>query len=396
MGYFNKIRDSLSLRGNIPGLVVSSLIEGTSWQMFDLIWQPYILSLGGSLPIIGVFVSFWTLFSNGLQFLTGEICDAIGRKPTIQMFYGSSILGFLFSIIARDWIWLIPAIFFFSLADSLGEPSFNPIYAESVDPKKIGIAFSLMGLTWSLPGLYSKIFAGYIGETSGLREAIWIILIGEILSLIVFQFTVKETLKEKRPIDFGAVKRNIMNIFTPKKEFKDIYILSALDRFSWELNNGILIAMIYESFDFSLIQIGVLMTVIMTTIAVALIPSGSLVDRYGSHRLLQASIIIAIISFTGCVFANTYYFFMVLLMFRGLAIALWDPAYYSLIVKTVDESERGTLFGNINGLKGFLVFPAPLIGSYLYGLFGFGMFGASIFVSTLALVMTTRMSKQKT
>lgn len=391
MGYINKIRDSLSLRGNIPGLVSSSLIEGTAWQMFDLIWQPYIFSLGGSMPIIGGFVSFWTLFSNSLQFLTGEICDAIGRKPTIQMFYGSSILGFITAIIADDWVWLIPAIFFFSLADSLGEPSFNPIYAESVDPKKIGIAFSLMGLTWSLPGLYSKIFAGYIGETSGLRETLWIILIGEILGLIVFQFTVKETLKEKRPIDLGAVKRNILSIFTPKKEFKDIYILSALDRFSWELNNGILIAMIYQSFEFSLIQLGVLMTVTMATVVVALIPSGSLVDRYGSHRLLQTSIILGVLSFAGCALVKTYIFFIVVLVFRGLAIALWDPAYYSLIVKTVDESERGTLFGSINGLKGLLVFPAPLIGSYLYGLFGFGMFGASIFVSTLALVQTTRM-----
>ena len=363
--------------------------------MFDLVWQPYVLSLGGSLPVIGSFVSVWTIVSNGLQFITGEICDAKGRKLTIQGFYMASIIGFISILAARDWVWLLPGVFLFSIADSLAEPGFNPLFAESVDVKKIGLAFSLMGLTWSLPGLYSKLLAGYLGQNVSIRTTLWLILLGEILGLIIFQFTVKETLVDKRRLDFGAVYRNVISVFKPDKEFKNFYILASLDRFAWELNRGIFVAMIYKSFNFSLIQIGILMTVTMASTTIALVPTGSLVDKFGSTKFLQGSEVLAIMSFVGCIFVKSFPLFIVIQVLRGLAMALWDPAYYSLIAKTFDENERGTIYGKINGLKGLITFPAPILGAFLYSTYGFGAtFSFSVAVSLMALLFTFKIKTE--
>jgi len=392
LGYIDKLRDSLSLRGNIPGLIASGLIEGTAWQMHELIWQPYIISLGGSMAIIGSMQSLYTLVTNGLQFVTGELCDSWGRKPVINGYYLASIAGLFISVCARDWRWLIPVIVLYSIADSLGEPSFYPIFAESVDANKIGLSISLLSLTWFLPGLYGKLLAGYMGDNVGLVNVLRIVLIGEVAATLVFLYGVEETLKERRPMDWAAVKRNIVGVMKPRGGLRDVYLLSILDRFSWAMNRGILVAMLYEALGLSLLQIGVLFTVATATTTLALIPIGNLVDRYGSPVFLRASVTLSIASFAGYALFRSFPVLVVLQVFRGLAMGLWDPSYNSFIAKAVPEGERGSLYGSINGLRGLVVFPAPLIGAYLFEGFGIrGTFAASIVVSFLALVIALRL-----
>jgi MFS family permease len=395
LGYIDKLRKSLSLHGNIPGLIASGLIEGTAWQMYELVWQPYIISLGGSMAIIGSMQSLYTLVTNGLQFVTGELCDSWGRKTVINGYYLASIAGLLISVYARDWRWLVPVMVLYSIADSLGEPSFYPIFAESVDAKKIGLSISLLSLTWFLPGLYSKLFAGYIGDNVGLVNVIKLVLLGEVAATLVFFFGVEETLKEKRPMDWAVVKSNIVGVLKPRGDLRDVYLLSILDRFSWAMNRGIFVAMLYESLGLSLLQIGVLMTVATATTSLALIPVGNLVDRHGSPIFLRASVLLAIASFAGYAVFRSFPVLLVLQVFRGLAMGLWDPSYNSFLAKAVPEGERGSLYGSINGLRGIIVFPAPLIGAYLFEGFGLrGPFAASIAVSCLALVMASRLKNE--
>jgi MFS family permease len=395
LGFVEKLRDSLSLRGNIPGLVISGLIEGTAWQMHELIWQPYILSLGGSMAVIGSLHSLWTLITNSLQFITGEIADSIGRKSVINGYFILSILGLSISVYAQNWRWFILIVFFYSIADSLGEPSFSPIFAESVDTKKIGLAVSLLSLTWFLPGLYSKIFAGYLGDNLGLQQVLKLVIVIEVISFLVFYFSVNETLKEKRKVRFNSVLQNMKKVFSPRGEYKLFYILAIFDRFSWSLSQGIFVAMIYEAFNFTLFQIGVIMTVMMTTTTIALLPSGKLVDRFGPIMFVQLALLMGLISFAGFIFVNSFTVIIVLQVFKGLSIAFYDPAYNTLLTKSVPEKERGSLYGTINGLKGFVSFPAPLIGAYLFEQFGFrGTFMASVVIELVAFTLSMRLNNK--
>ncbi|MCK4701904.1 MFS transporter, partial [Candidatus Bathyarchaeota archaeon] len=100
-------------------------------------------------------------------------------------------------------------------------------------------------------------------------------------------------------------------------------------------------------------------------------------------------------SFAGYAVFRSFQVLLVLQVFRGLAMGLWDPSYNSFLAKAVPEQERGSLYGSINGLRGIIVFPAPLIGAYLFEGFGLrGPFAASIAVSCLALVMASRLKNE--
>jgi MFS family permease len=362
--------------------------------MWSLVWQPFVLSLGGSTYIIGLFNSLWGAIQSVLQLGTGNLADSLGRKKLVNAYYLFSIIGIGLTLIVDSWVYLIPSILLFAVADSLGEPAFTPLFAESVDEKRHGTAFSLLSLTWFLPGFYSQLLAGFLGDRVGVRQVLYITLALEILSLSVFAAFVKETLTEKKPVQLSSLFRGIQETLKPRGEMASFYVMSILDRFGWGLSGGIFVAMIYESFDFTLLQIGALTTATSVTTTLALIPVGRLVDRHGSKESLLASVALSAIVFLGFMSTDSYVVFLVLQVLKGFAIALWDPAHNAYLTNAIEESERGRFFGSLNGLKGILCFPASLIGAYLYDTFGFsGTFTASLLISLLTLGFTLRVNE---
>ena len=48
-----------------------------------------------------------------------------------------------------------------------------------------------------------------------------------------------------------------------------------------------------------------------------------------------------------------------------------DSSLQRLIANTVPENERGRVFGDLNGLRGLISFPAPILGALLFEKYGF-------------------------
>jgi len=76
---------------------------------------------------------------------------------------------------------------------------------------------------------------------------------------------------------------------------------------------------------------------------------------------------------------------------RGLAVAIWEPARNAYLSNAVEDSERARFFGSLNGLKGIVSFPAPIIGAFLYQSFGLrGNVSVSLGLSLLVLLLSVK------
>ena len=102
MGIKDKLQDALCLRGNISSLFLSSLIECTGCNMWSLVWQPFILNLGGSTSVIGGLNSLWGAIQSILQLVTGGLADSLGRKKLVNAYYVISIIGIGITLAARS------------------------------------------------------------------------------------------------------------------------------------------------------------------------------------------------------------------------------------------------------------------------------------------------------
>ena len=396
MGYIDKLRDSLSFRGNIPGLFISGIIECSAWHMYELVWQPYMISLGGSVPLIGLIMSLWTAFNSLLQLVTGELADSVGRKTVLNYYYIFSILGVVIAAVAKNWVYFIAVNIIFGIADALDGPAFSPMFAESVPKEKMAVAMSLITLIWSIPGFYGKALGGYLADHYGTQLVLIVVLVAEVVAALWFYFTTEETLTEKKPFKLKAVLRNIQGISRPEGKLIPFYIVAILDRFGWMLNGGILVTMFTQEYGFSLTEIGVLLTIEMVAISLISLPAGRALDKYSNRNGIIVALVLTVITFSGYALTSSYRALMLLQVVKGVTIGLWDTSIMLYQNKIVPEGERGKTFGNINSIKGIISIPAPFIGALLFGYIGFkGVFATSAFILALALMVSTRLTEPK-
>jgi len=391
MEFVNKLRDSLSFRGNIPGLFISGIIECSAWQMYELVWQPYLISLGGTTPLIGLMLSIWNFFNSLLQMVTGELSDSVGRKTLLNYYYLFSIVGVVIAVMADNWWYFIAVNMFFGIADALDGPSFSPMFAESVPKEKMAVAMSMIILIWSIPGFYGKALGGYLADRIGNKSVIYIILGAEIVAALWFYLTTKETLKEKKPFKWSAVIENIKGIAKPEKTLRAFYAVSILDRFGWAINRGILVTMFAQAYSFSLTEIGFLMTFEMVALTLVSIPVGKALDKYSTKKGIMFASALTVLIFSGYAVTSNYLVLLGLQALKGVTIGIWDTAIMLYQNKVVPEGERGKTFGNINSIKGLVAIPAPFFGALLFGFVGFkGVFATSATVIGLAFLTSTR------
>lgn len=137
-----ELRRLFSLRGDFPALAASDMVSNTGWNMFEVVWQPYVLSLGATIPILGSLTGMQTAIRSGLQLITGRVSDCVGRKSLLVSSYSLSLVGIFLSLLARSWIFLIPTIFIFSVSGALWEPIFPTMISESSERDERGKALA--------------------------------------------------------------------------------------------------------------------------------------------------------------------------------------------------------------------------------------------------------------
>ena len=386
-----RLRKLPVLKGNIPALAISDFISSNGWSIFEVIWQPFVLSLGATISILGGLSSIHIILGSGLQAITGRFSDSTGRKNLQMLSFVFGIVAVTICLIASVWIFLIPAVICFGLSTAFMEPANMSMIAESVKERKRGIAFGIIALTWFIPGLYASIIGGYLATLYGFSITLMIILFADLLSLLIFAIFVKETLSQKKNVNFHAILNSLRDLFRPKFGLSRFYVAVVFHNFRWALSSLIFYGMLTETYHFTLFQLGILEAVFCAVTSLSQIPFGWLVDRYGRKTFLIISELARIIPLIGYIFSNTFFEFLIFPGMMGVAVATWIPAFQAYISDAVPEEERARHIGDLNALGGLIAFPAPLIGGILFDAWGFDapMLTSLILVATTLLVLIT-------
>lgn len=386
-----KLRKLPVLKGNIPALAISDFISSNGWGIFDVIWQPFVLSLGATVSILGGLSSINTVVGSGLQVMTGRFSDFIGRKSMQIVSFVFSIVAVTICLTAGVWLFLIPAVICFGLSTAFMEPANMSMIAESVKERKRGIAYGIIALTWFIPGLYASIIGGYLATLYGFPLTLMIILFADFLSLLIFAIFVKETLSEKKSIDFHAILNSLKDLVRPKFGLSRFYVAVILHNLRWALGSLIFLGMLTETYHFTLFQLGILEAVFCAVASLSQIPFGWLVDRYGRKTFLIISELVRIIPLIGYIFSNTFFEFLIFRGMIGIAVSAWIPAFQAYISDAVPEEKRARHIGDLNALGGLIAFPAPFIGGVLFDAWGFDapILTSLILVTITLLLLTT-------
>ena len=383
-----RLQRGLALRGNIRVLLVQSVIGSIGYGMLFPIWQPFVLSLGASMSILGGLRAIITLLSSISSLIWGKHSDIAGRKPLIVLSYGLRATALIICLFAKAWLLLIPYAILMGLSASFQQhnPAMASLVAESVDKEERGTAYSVIMAS-------STIASAVVAPVGGLLAMIWgfnlifsICILVDLLGIMLTLFFIKETLKEVHA-DFQLKKSwmtTILSMFKTETHLRGFYLALTVDAFAWGLGSYILYGMLVKTYGVTKYQLGLLSTILSLVWGISQIPIGKFIDRYGRKVFLLISEFVGMIALVGWLFSRDFMSFAILQIPFGLMISAWVPAIAALLADSVPMEKRGEAMGRLQAFRGVFAFPAPYIGGMLFDAYGFK---APIFTNLIGAII---------
>lgn len=390
---------SLSNR-NIRVLAARTFLRGMRDSVVRLVWQPFVLSLGASMPFLGFLESLGGLggiVTTLVQPLSGRLSDYWGRKVFIlfsSVFATVALSIYMLAGFTDNWYLLIPGVAILGLSFAC-RPAEDSMTAESVGVAGRAMAYSLVMLSGALSGVFAPLLGGFVADRWGYIVVFLMGLALDVVALVLVASLLKETLasQSRRPVAFDQLKGVFGGILVPPGKLRGFYIALAVDAFAWGTGWGILYGLLSEVYHFTASQLGIMSCLSSVGWAVFQMPVGKLVERYGCVKSLILSEAGGVILAAGWLHATTFQTFALLQILFGFSIATFLPATMTWMANSVPKDKMAEEIGRLNAFRGLVGFPAPYIGGLLYEAFGFrgpitvNLIGAIIVVILLATLV---------
>jgi MFS family permease len=319
--------------------------------------------LGVNKSVIGLIEGVAESTASLLKTFSGWFSDRIGnRKWLMAVGYGISTLSRPIVALATGWHHVMGSRFMDRFGKGVRTAPRDAIIAESSESAFLGRAFSFhrsldtMGAVVgpALAFLFLEIFS------NNYRTVFWLSMIPGVFAVLLIIFFITE-----------KKKVSIVHSERPKLTLK---------HFDWKFKFFVLIATIFalgNSSDVFLIlraqQIGI-PTVMIPVVyllfnliySLSAIPAGIAADRFGRKRVILLGFILFAILYYGFAIAKDTTAIWALFAFYGLFMGLTEGIQKAFLATIIPSDFKATAFGVYNTAVGLAMFPASLIGGWLW------------------------------
>ncbi len=359
-------------RENLSVLAGTAFLRGAHNSAYSVIWQPFVLSLGASMPVLGLLNSLGGM--NGIvttvvQPLGGWMADRFGRRPFLLASSLAILIGYaLFALAGWSQLGMLLAIgVIFLGVSALAYPARSSMTAESVRAERHGSAFSLILVATTVPGIVAPTLGGYITDRLGYVAFFPFAIVLEGLALLLVLRYLHETrLRTRQRVRPREALSVVFRSVIPPRGLAGFFAATAGDSFSWGMGWGLLYGMAAETFHFSGEQLGLMSSVMSLTWAISQMPIGQYIDRHSTRGIMIFSEALGIPCILIWITQSRFEFFLLAQVLFALTAATWVPVVNTYLSRAVLAEERAEAFGRLNMFKGLISVPAPTIGGLLY------------------------------
>ncbi len=383
---------------NLKTLTWRSFLVGWRMHLVRAVWQPFVLSLGASMSLVGLLESIggWSgIVSTAMLPLGGLLSDRRGRRGFVILASVLTVASLVLYAVAgwlQDWRWLLPGVLLVG-ATAISRPALDALTAESAVAGAYGLAYGRVMTSFAMAGVVAPALGGWLAGRYGF---VLVLLLGIALELVVGLLVVaslKELCRQhsQEALHLSDVLATLKRLFVPPVRLRAFYAAVTMDIIAFGIGSAILPGMLRETYHFSTLQLGILGSISSVTWAVSQMYFAHVVDKRGCVRMLIFSEILGVVLTGAWLFSRSFAAFAAVEVLAGILPATWVPAYMAWIAKSVPEQERAEEMGRLGAFRGLWGFPAPYIGGLLYDAFGIhlpiliNMLGAAVVVVMLWL-----------
>ena len=358
-------------RRNLWSQIIMNLIHGFGFSAFNVVLQPFIVNLTGSLFSTGIIISI----SSIMQFLPmpfiGKLSDKYGLKKT--WLFGPPIyaFGLIILIFTNNIPILIVGVLTYILGAMVSSLNFQLFVSENSGEKKKGIMYGLV---------FFAFFGGSIGGTSLVMldlgfssqfffQVFIIILAIEWLILVLIIRSPELDLLKNVELKQKKATKLFQN---PKIKVATIFF--TLDVFVWGIALSIYNAGLTIYYHFSISEIATIAVWFYISNMVFQIPAGKIADKIGKKKSLIISQLFGMVFFSMNILISvlwsqgiTGFAFLGLIIgeiFFGMSVTTFIPSE-QMTLTNLDDSRKGESYGIVQFIRGMGMMPTGAIGGFL-------------------------------
>lgn len=385
------------IRGNFLLIIIGWLMVDFTREMAYTYYPLYVIALGGTATILGIINASGVLVEALVKIPGGILADKFRRKRLIVTMTLLASVSYLLYAFAPSWHFLLLG----SMCTSfcwIYTPGFDSIVVESLPEDKRGTGYSIINLITKVSTTPSPLIAGLLFTSYGVigTTRIGFVLVSlafltsSILRQRLFEETDKPEVGVKDVMDsLGSAKGFAEGVGVWKEVPRELTTLLSVELLYLLPNvmfNAVMILYIINDLGITEVQLSYLGPVIGVSMILLSLPTGKLVDRFGSVKpllfayaltffalplLLDASFTQLIVATPIIALLNVLFYTSTQALWAGLipedkrGRVMGSKAFFSLIIVAGGNILGGLIYDNVSHTLPIYLFMAVTIPSFI-------------------------------
>ncbi|MFC4406622.1 MFS transporter [Haloarchaeobius iranensis] len=408
-GALTYFRQFVALERDVFVLSVAMFAFSLGFQMTGRYMGEYILFLGGTELVVGLFGSFGNLIGAAYPYPGGAISDRIGSRTALTLFGLASALGFAVWVFAPAlaiagvpaWAWVFVGLVLAQAWKSFGLGATFAVVKQSVPNDRLATGFASTETFRRTAFLVGPLVAAGLLAVYGfdpgfqyvLAVSVGVALVGTLTQHVLYEAEEDSLGKEFEGL--SGIRDDLANLPDP---LRPLLVGDTLVRFANGMVYGfaVLVVTRYLATDATLFGVylapealfGVFLAVEMAVALVTMVPVANLAERVGLKPVValgffvyavfpvmlvaapDGGVVLDSLPLLGTVSLSEAVVVGAVWAFSGLRFA-GLPAHKALIVGPAEENTGGRVTGSYYLVRNTLTIPSAAFGGLLYGSAGY-------------------------
>ena len=346
----------------VAGLV-SFFMDISSEMIYPLV--PLFLAnvLGVNKSVIGLIEGIAESTASLLKVFSGWFSDRIGnRKWLMALGYGISTLSRPFLALATGWHQVLGSRFIDRFGKGVRTAPRDAIIAESADKAYLGRAFGFHRAMDTMGAVVGPALAFFfLGLFSDdYRKVFWLSMIPGVIAVLLIILFITEKKKAVSP----HADRPKLTLKHFNWRFKFFVTIAAL--FAAGNSSEVFLILRAQQVGVSTLMIPIVYLLFNLIYSLSSIPAGMAADKFGKKRVILLGFVLFAALYYGFAVAGSVRAIWILFGLYGLFMGLTEGIQKAFLATIIPPDFKATAFGVYNTAVGLAMFPASLIGGWLW------------------------------
>lgn len=359
-----RLRSSLGLERNIAAMLAMFLVLGMGEELWARFIPKYLEMLGAGAWGVAAYGTLRDLLDAVYPYPGGWLADRMGRRASLILFAGLSIGGYLIYMVAPSWPWILVGTVLVMAWSSLTLPAIFAVIGDHLPPARRAVGFGVQSILKRVPIILAPPLGGLLiaafGLAGGLRAGLAVTVLLALAGIAILR---RAYVEAAPPAPDPERLGGLWAAMDPG--LKRLLMADVLARWAEGIPKVFILLFVIDVLGGTAVQFGGLTSVQMIAATLVYLPVARLSDRMNRKPFVLAT------------FAFFALFPLALAAARG---PLWltaafvvgglretgEPARKALIVDLASAGARGRAVGLYYLIRGLAVFPASLVGGWLW------------------------------